>query len=209
MKHPNGYETTLSVYGESSAVKQCDRVMERSKKYCLSRYINNLVVNKYMTWLSGTINQVYPESNERDGDNGRERAGVVHNYDYRYSALNYNYGCQLPYSPCKDIALDPVKNSPPDPLKLVDDQARGVTHRQGHVAVTFQNCLVAATAQFPAPSRPLFTKKEGWLDVNKQVQQLRQREIDDQPNQQARQAAINAAIQEAEIILQVILAERE
>jgi hypothetical protein len=42
-----------------------------------------------------------------------------------------------------------------------------------------------------------------------QVQQLRQREIDEQPNQQARQAAINAAIQEAERILQVILAERE
>jgi hypothetical protein len=42
-----------------------------------------------------------------------------------------------------------------------------------------------------------------------QVQQLRQREIDDQPNQQARQAAINAAIQEAERILQIILAERE
>jgi hypothetical protein len=41
-----------------------------------------------------TINQVYPESNERDNDNGRERAGVVHNYDYRYSALNYNFGCQ-------------------------------------------------------------------------------------------------------------------
>jgi hypothetical protein len=41
------------------------------------------------------------------------------------------------------------------------------------------------------------------------VQQLRQREIDDQPNQQARQAAINAAIQEAGRILQVILAERE
>jgi hypothetical protein len=34
------------------------------------------------------------------------------------------------------------------------------------VAVTFQNCLVATTAQFPAPSRPLFTKKEEWFDVN-------------------------------------------
>jgi hypothetical protein len=34
------------------------------------------------------------------------------------------------------------------------------------VAVTFQNCLVAATAQFPVPSRPLFTKKEESLDVN-------------------------------------------
>jgi hypothetical protein len=103
MKHPNGYETTLSVYGESSEVTHCDRVMERSKKYCLLRYINNLVVNKYMTWLSGydghknnypvrycypaqeerfsnrytTINQVHAESNERDDDNGRERVVVV------------------------------------------------------------------------------------------------------------------------------------
>jgi hypothetical protein len=73
MKHPNGYETTLSVYGESSEVTHCDRVMERSKKYCLLRYINNLVVNKYMTWMSGydghrnnyPVRYRYPAQTER------------------------------------------------------------------------------------------------------------------------------------------------
>jgi hypothetical protein len=73
MKHPNGYETTLSVYGESSAVTHCDRVMDRSNNYCLLRYINNLVVNKYMTWMSGydghrnnyPVRYRYPAQTER------------------------------------------------------------------------------------------------------------------------------------------------